>query len=178
MKLAPQVFVSHSKPVPEKIDAVVNRRFWKPDGGLWTSTLDEEGGQWLRWLHGEGYSLDGERWGGKLWLLEPKEANLFTVWTPREFRELTDAFPYDLANHDSIESLGPFVDWAAMTESYDGVYVPNPWPWRFGHEDMGAGMFFYGLDAECTCWFRWRFEGEPQELDPAPYLTNLNGREA
>ena len=173
MKLAPQVFVSHSKPEPEKIDEVTARRFWKPCGGLWTSTLDEEGGQWLRWLHGEGYGLENERWGGKLWILEPREANLFAVWSPREYRELTERFPLDLARHDSLRDLAPFVDWPAVAEAYDGLYVPNPWTWRFGHDDMAAGMFFYGMDAECTCWFRWCFEGEPLEVPAWPYIKKL-----
>lgn len=174
VKLAPQVFVSHTKPEAGKIEKVSWRRLWKPTGGLWTSTLDEEGGQWLRWLHGEGYRLDNERWGGKLWLLEPKESNLFVVWSPKEYRELTDRFPLEMAGQETVSRVGPFVDWSALEEFYDGIYVPNPWTWRFGHDDLSAGMFFYGMDAECTCWFRWRFQGMPQEIDPTPYLIKLN----
>ena len=151
MKLATQVFVSHTKPEAGKISKINDRHFWKPTGGLWTSTLNEEGGQWLRWLHRQGYKLDDPRWGGKVWLLEPKEANLFVVWSPKEYRELTERFPYEMEDRESVASMGPFVDWEKLLEFYDGIYVPNPWTWRFGHDDLGAGMFFYGMDAECTC---------------------------
>lgn len=173
MKLATQVFVSHTKPDPEKIDEVIDRRFWKPTGGLWTSTLDEGGGQWMRWLHGEGYSLDNERWGGKLWILQPKEANLFTVWSPREYGYLTQHFPHE-SNHGALEALEPIVDWVAVSKSYDGIHVPNPWTWRFGHDNLGAGLFFYGMDAECTCWFSWCFEEEVLDVPAWPYLDYLN----
>lgn len=172
MKLATQITVLHEKPEPDKIDDVIDRRFWKPTGGLWTSTLDEAGGQWLRWLTGEGYSLDEPRWGGKLWLLEPTEANVFMVWSPRELGQLVEQFPHPSREIDVYDKWR-FVDWVEMSKHYDAVSVPNPWTWRFGHEDMGAGMFFYSMDAECTCWFRWCFEGEPQEVDPAPYLAKL-----
>ena len=174
MKLAPQVFVSHSKPEAEKIDEVIDRRFWKPTGGLWTSTLDEGGGQWLRWLHSQSYGLDSERWGGKVWRLQPEEANLFTVWSPKEYGYLTEHFPTEPITHGSLAPLEPFVDWPAVSRAYDGIYVPNPWTWRFGHDNIGAGMFFYGMDAECTCWFNWCFEGAPEEIDPTPFLTYLN----
>lgn len=176
MKLAPQVFVSHSKPEPEKIHQITERRIWKPTGGLWTSTLDEGGGQWLRWLIGEGYNLDDERWGGKLWLLQPAPANLFTIWSPKELHELERQFPLE-AHPASAFGLELFVDWPAVSVRYDGIYVPNPWTWRFGHEDIAAGMFFYSLDAECTCWFNWCFEGEPVEVAAWPYLNHLKGEE-
>ena len=58
------------------------------------------------------------------------------------------------------------VDWAHLAREYDAVHVPNPWAHRFS-DDMAASMFFYTMDAECTFWFRWRFEGEPKLLDPA-----------
>lgn len=177
VKLSPQVFVSDSKPEAGKIHKVTERHFWKPFGGLWTSTLDEVGGQWLRWLNDNDY-FGTKRWGGKLWLLEPKEANLFVVWSPKEYRELTERFPHEMVSQEVVAHIGPFVDWPALSEFYDGIYVPSPWTWRFGHEDMAAAMFFYGMDAECTCWFRWRFQGIPQEIDPAPYLAKLSDHEA
>ena len=172
MKLAPQVFVSHSKPEPDKIDQITERRFWKPTGGLWTSTLDEAGGQWLRWLIGEGYELENEKWGGRLWLLQPRDANIFTIWSPKELHELYKQFPAEQIPRGALGDLR-FIDWPAVAENYDGVYTPNPWTWRFGHEDHDAAMFFYSLDAECTCWFNWCFEGEPLEVAAWPYLDKL-----
>lgn len=183
-KLKPQVFVSESVPEPEALDPIKNDYFWKPrSGGLWTSTLNDEGGGWLRWLHGEGYSLDQERWGGKLWQLEPAEANLYVAWSPKEFRELVRRYPHpemeDFNTRIRAVSVSGFgedfylwVDWEEMSKDYDGLHVPTPYSWRF-HDDHAASMFFYSMDAECTCWFRWCFEGRPVELDPEPFLTKL-----
>lgn len=179
-KLASQVFVSHEIPRADAIDPVADRVFWKPTGGLWTSTLDDEGGQWLRWLIGEGYSLEQERWGGRLWRLEPTEANLLVIRGPDDLWQAVDSYPHPRAVELGLVSLSSFktmLDWAAIAEDYDGVHVPNPWPWRFGIHDYDASMFFYSMDAECTCWFRWCFEGRPVELDPEPFLAKLRGDE-
>jgi hypothetical protein len=176
VKLASQVFVSHTLPEPRKVEPIEDRQFWKPAGGLWTSTLNEEGGEWVRWLTGENYDLEDERWGGKLWLLEPGDANLFVAWGPRELYELVERYPHPLATEKpELSSFKTMLDWPAVASEYDGVHVPNPWPWRFGHDDLGAAMFFYSMDAECTCWFRWCFEGDPVELDPEPFLLALKG---
>lgn len=188
MKLASQVFVSHSKPKESELVPTQGQAqyggFHKPAGGLWTSTLNDEGGEWLRWLTGEGYHLEDERWGGKLWQLEPREANLFVVWGPKELSELCERYPHPL-REKALDEVGQgsmawdsmlwLVDWGTMAEDYEAVHIPNPWTWRFGlsGSEMGASMFFYSMDAECTCWFRWCFEGEPVELDPAPFLANL-----
>jgi hypothetical protein len=180
VKLGSQVFVSHTTPEPHLIEPVENGSdlFWKPrKGGMWTSTLDEEGGEWVRWLNGEGYPLEDERWGGKLWLLSPAEANVYVVAGPKELFALHEQFP--LAVPASISELKMFrrmVDWEAASQVYDAIWVPNPWAYRFltpgigsSEEEMEeahqASMFFYVMDAECTCWFRWCFEGEPQLLD-------------
>lgn len=176
--LPTQVLVCPTKPEESQLDPVQNDHFWKPRfGGLWTSTLNDEGGEWLRWLTGEGYELGDEKWGGRLWQLTPREANVYTVWTPDELRELVDRYPHpELDSFNSLigESLGGYlwVDWVEMAKEYDAVHVPNPWPWRF-YGDPAASMFFYSMDAECTCWFRWCFEGEPVELDPEPFLVKL-----
>lgn len=170
MKLQPQSFVSRTPPEAARITPVTNEKFWKPVGGLWTSTLDEFGGQWVRWLT-ERYSLGDPRWGGKLWLLKPVEANIVVISNPTDLRELAAKYPQKLTvKEQRIRSFALLLDWEAIAQDYDGLHVPNPWPWRFG-DDYEAGMFFYGMDAECTCWFRWCFEGEPEEIDTGPYIA-------
>ncbi|HSE44882.1 MAG TPA: hypothetical protein VLA89_06095 [Gemmatimonadales bacterium] len=179
IQLASQVFVSHTYPEAEKLQPVQSEHFWKPRaGGLWTSTLNDEGGEWVRWLIGEGYSLEEEGWGGKLWRLEPAEANLLVIWSPAELRNLVEVYP-----HPELEEFNAryqaaglegylWVNWEEMAKDYDGFHIPNPWPWRFC-DDIPASMFFYSMDAECTCWFKWCFEGDPVELDPEPFLAKL-----
>lgn len=162
MKLPTQVFVSHTKPEPHLLEPTLNGEefFWKPRGGLWTSTLDEEGGDWVRWLCGENYSLADERWGGQLWLLQPADVNVYVVRTPDDLKALHARFPLPMPEKlSSLRSFRHMVDWEAVAHVYDAVHIPNPWPYRFGMDE--TSMFFYILDAECTCWFRWCFEGEP-----------------
>lgn len=167
--LADQALVCPTKPEPSKLLPVESDHFWKPrNGGLWTSTLNDEGGEWLRWLANAGYSLEQETWGGRLWRLTPRETTVYMVWSPRELRELFERFP-----HPDVEEInagyrerggeGDFylwIDWEKMALDYDAIHIPNPWPWRFS-EDHAASMFFYSMDAECTCWFRWCFEDDP-----------------
>jgi len=124
----------------------------------------------VRWLDGQNYTLDDPRWGGDLWLLEPKEANLAVVAHPSDLRELCASYPHPELDHfnslsERVKSFELLVDWERLSQDYDGLHVPNPWPWRFGYGDdfdYAASMFFYTMDAECTCWARWCFEGEPR----------------
>jgi len=177
-QLEPQVFVGRAAPTADAIKPVTNEKFWKPVGGLWTSTLNHEGGEWLRWLLSEIFTryatvedLQGsERWGGRMWKLTPREANVAIVHEPADLRMLHERYPQQLTEAEKqIRSFALLIDWEALSRDYDGMHIPNPWPWRFGG-DYEASMFFYGMDAECTCWFRWCFEGEPEEIDATPFL--------
>lgn len=166
MRLKTQVFVGE-KPEAEKIEGPTAEAFWKPQGCLWTSTLNEQGGQWVEWLLGNDFSLEDERWGGGLWLLEPDEAKICVIEDPADLWRISKRYPFRRPDiNPAIQSFRVLVDWPALSREYDAVHIPNPWPWRFG-DDMAASMFFYTMDAECTFWFRWRFEGEPRLLDPA-----------
>lgn len=173
MKLPTQIFVSHAKPEPDKIPPVTTKEiFWKPRGGMWTSSLDDQGGQWLDFIRGN-YSVEDEKWGGTLWALEPRDANVYVIYGPDELLALVERYPHPQAKEWVEKGLDTFrvlLDWPKVAQDYDGVWVPNPWPWRFGYDDHAVSMFFYTLDAESTVWFRWCFEGEPRELDPAQYL--------
>jgi hypothetical protein len=157
VKVPHQVFVSHSLPCASRMHPVRNQKdFPKPSGGLWTSTADRGGGEWIRWLLAEGYSLSARTLGGKIWLLRPVPARVAIIGGPREFLELANRYP-----------AGPHlgvIDWEALAEEWDAVWTPNPSRWRYA--SGCSGRFFDSLDVECTIWFRWCFEGPPKELDP------------
>lgn len=165
-RLATQVCVSHTAPVSHAITPVERELFWKPLGGLWTSTLDDEGGDWVRWLKDQDYSLEDPRWGGKLWRLEPTDAKVFIVATPDNYNDLADRFPYPDNPLPELKSMEKIIDWPAVASVYDAVHVPIPHAYRWGISDeyYAANLFFNTCDAESTCWFRWCFEGEAQEV--------------
>ena len=180
--LPPQLTILHDKPEAEKIvvPAGEDQNHYKPMGGLWTSTLNDQGGEWLRWLTGEGYSLEMDRWGGTCWELTPRYARVYVVWSPKQLHDLAELYPHRRqADADALKiaSFRTRIAWDRMTEDWDAVHIPNPWPWRFGYDDLGASMFFYSMDAESTCWFRWCFEEDVVELDPEPFLDKLKGDE-
>lgn len=181
--LPPQLTILEDLPMDEKIVVPkgLEQSHYKPTGGLWTSTLNEEGSEWLRWLTGEGYTLDQKRWGGKCWKLHPTHARVYVVWSPKQLHDLAELYPHPQQSVEDFSRIASFrtrVAWDRMADDWDAVHVPNPWPWRFGYDDLGASMFFYSMDAESTCWFRWCFEGEPEEIDPAPFMANLKKGEA
>ncbi len=130
MRLRTQVFVG-DKPEAEKITPVIAECFWKPRGGLWTSSLNDEGGQWVEWLKGEGYSLKDERWGGGLWLLEPDEAKVCVIEDPADLWKLHKRYPFRAPEIAGLQSMRILVDWVALSRDYDCVHVPNPWAHRW-----------------------------------------------
>lgn len=172
MRLPTQVFVSTEKPEAQKLNPISKDLFWKPRGGMWTSTLDDDRGQWVEWLEGQDYSLEDPKWGGDLWLLEPRDANVLVIATPDDYNQLAERFPYPdnpFAGRD-LKMMDRLVDWVSVSENYDAMHVPDPRANRFslfGNMDdydkyYSAGLFFDTCDAESTCWFRWCFEGDPK----------------
>ena len=46
-----QAFVGE-EPRKELVQPITNRMFIKPNGGIWTSSYNEEyGSDWIRWMH-------------------------------------------------------------------------------------------------------------------------------
>ena len=116
MKLNTQVFVGTEKPEPDKISLLSDDLFWKPCGGLWTSTLDDEGGDWVRWLHDQGYSLDMPRWGGDLWVLKPTDANVLVIDNPGIYNDLAERFPHRMTGLKGIHAFERLVAWPDVAE--------------------------------------------------------------
>lgn len=171
MKLPTQISVLSTKPEPEKITDVADDLFWKPRGGLWTSTLDDDRGDWVRWMEDQGYTLETPRWGGDLWLLEPVDANVLVLATPDDYNKLGKRFPHPRGSELSslLRSFDPAIYWPDVAKKYDAVHIPDPRPYRLLLEEeyYSASMFFNVVDAESTCWFKWCFEGEPKLMTKA-----------
>lgn len=167
MLLPTQVFISTEKPEKDKLQPIKNDYFWKPRaGGLWTSSLVDDRSDWMVWLEEQGYTLDMERWGGDVWLLEPADANVFVVSSPDEYMELATNYPLSLPfslKASRLRILDNLVDWEAVSRDFEAIHVPDPRAFRFGL-NSSAAMFFDTCDAESTCWFKWCFQGEPKVM--------------
>lgn len=150
LTLPPQMFASRGEaPDPAKVNPIENGH-WKPTGGLWTSTLDEEErSDWQRWY-------ESEDWGNYThrWKLVPTEARVAVVRDPDELETWYERYPAPTGI--PIRAFAEQLDYKAMAEDFDAVTFPEPWSHRFG--DHFGSMLFYTLDAESTCWFRWCFE--------------------
>lgn len=145
--MKPQLFVHGEEPDPEKFDKVQNREaFWKPKGGLWTSTLDGDSSAWIDWCK-------RERWGlsegmGKFALYPEDDVDVFVVDVYDDLEQLVEDYPRD------IQFPRPLIDFEKMAEDYDGMQVTE----RGQAETRFGKVNLYGWDCESTFWFNWCFE--------------------
>jgi len=163
VRLPTQLFAGE-RPDPDRLDPVENDdRFWKPRGGLWTSTYTPGGehlSSWVEWTVGEDFKVADE-----FWLLEPLDSRVGVVRDQADLRELADEY----AVHDHrLADLPIFarsiLDYERLAADFDALWIPAPWGHRFG-DDPGLGIWFSTMDSECVLWFRWRFERAPLRLE-------------
>jgi hypothetical protein len=159
----PQVFLGN-KPDPKKFRPVHNAPdfFWKPLGGLWTSTHTpdaEHPSSWVEWTEAEQFKVSKKRW-----LLQPRDdARVAVCATPGDLHAFLELYPRPVP--PTLTGLlmmrSAALDYQKMTKDYDGLWIPSPWRWRFGLDEEYAylSMFFYVMDSECTLWFDWVFDG-------------------
>jgi hypothetical protein len=128
---------------------VRNDSWHKPQGGLWTSTKDENiVSGWYEWAHSEGM-LPTE---ATTWELTPeRDAVLIEVDSLGDLTAL-------LERYSEGERWGrmPRIDFEAMVQDgFDGMHLTDSGQWATRMSDPSL----YGWDCESTVWFRWAFEG-------------------
>ncbi len=162
MALGPQVWqqrrTTNTPPNPDQLnpvsEALCGRA--KPTGGLWTCTLDDDGGGWIRWC------LDTDFQGPsfQLWRLDPDPAaRVYTIDTLEDLLRLCDRFP---AVCDHPRDCAPlrrdladvWLGWRRVAEVYDAVHLTEKGQWR---TRLSMPTNLYGWDCESTLWFRWAF---------------------
>jgi hypothetical protein len=173
VRLPTQLFAG-TRPERAKLKPVTNgvdggrQIFWKPTGGLWTSTYtpdDEHPSNWVEWSTLEQFAVDkyAERW-----LLEPDDCRVAHVVTQDDLADLLATYRLEVPK---LEGLGlsfekSLLDFEALAEDFDALTFPAPWAERFTG-DHGLAIFFSVLDSECSLWFRWCFHGHPRRLEKA-----------
>lgn len=130
-----------AKPEVAKVEpvSIMDHRS-KPFGGVWTSSLTEEGSSdWERWCVEQNFRTDRDDMS---WTLKPSDdVVLLHVESRADVAALEECF-------GKQGLFGVELDWEAMAKEFDGLSLSNPW----------VGDTFYGWDCESTLFFRWSFE--------------------
>lgn len=139
-----QLYVGTTKELKaNKMEAIRNPRIrleakGKPLGGLWTSTINEQGGSgWTEYLENERWNPYGNAEVHRFVLTPRADVKLIEIYSYEAYRVLQKYFP---GNDGTI-------DWVKMSEQFDGVHMTA--------QDMPSELSF---GCESTCWFRWVFE--------------------
>jgi hypothetical protein len=172
VKLPTQLWLSDSGiPTPDLCWPVRNDdSHWKPRGGMWTSTLTDDGrSDWWEWCRGEGF---GDY--STAWILEPADCRVFEVATPTDLETLearyrkTDGSMADYINsfksddpkwdkeYTRLTYGGWGIDYEKVAEEWDAIWVPTVHAFRMAH--CYGMMWFNSMDVESTIWLRFMFE--------------------
>lgn len=145
-----QTHVGRAKPQPERIDPIQNPDTPtgnKPYGGIWTSTLRDDGSSaWIDWCRKEEWGISDDM---AVWKLAPNpDATILVIDTYDDFRELLDAFGWEIMGKRAVD----YERIAADTE-YDAMRLTSNGQRDTRFERPGL----YGWDVESTVWFDWVF---------------------
>lgn len=141
-----------------------NYGFIKPNGGLWTSTLNGDSSDWIRWCEDNEFRVPG-KWRG--WTLKPVDhARIYRVDSVSSATWLFSQYATDLRV--------PFwlLDFEAVAWEWDAIHltVKGEIVTR-----MMQPITFYGWDCESTLWFRWMFTSvAPWHQNRQPRRTSEN----
>lgn len=158
--LGPQVFTHTEEPDPAKVEPVENFSYFKPTGGIWTSSLDGDVSGWIRWCKGEQWGISEDT---KMWILYPEsDLDIYTVDGLGDLQVLIQEYSISGA-----AGLREYVDYQGLAweTSYDGMRVTA----RGEHETRFSEPSLYGWDCESTLHFDWNFT----DVEYVGYVTDV-----
>lgn len=151
--LGTQAFIDDTPPRRARFDPPTNRDQMphKPDGGLWTSTLQEDGScAWLDWCQAERWGLTAE---SKLYALEPEpDISVFEIDRDDDLQRALAEWRRGDVSPVVARMFAP-LDFEAMATEYDAIHLTE---WGQVHT-RHSHPSLYGWDTECTLWLRWSF---------------------
>lgn len=158
-----QAFVSETRPREAAFDRPTNDPHFrnKPSGGLWTSTLHDDGtSAWLDWCEDERWGLTNET---VVYALDPEpDASVFVLDSQGDLLRLLGSFARD-KDHDLLKPrLTAQIDFEAVAKHYDAIHLTE----RGQISTRLATPGLYGWDTESTLWLRWAFRAV-EEIAPA-----------
>lgn len=140
IELGDQLFYHELKPNNELMLPIKNRLHSKALGGMWTSTLNNEGSDWIKWCLLEGYDLKPNK---RSWILRPSGGNLLLINSLDDFERLYKTFSYSINTFQML-------NYERMAQEYDGIHLTKKGL-------INTYSKLWGWDCESTHWFRWCF---------------------
>lgn len=139
--------------VEKEVYPIHNNRFVKANGGLWTSSYNEEyGSEWVRWCMSEGFCVPKNNiWHGVI-LTPSTDANILVIDSLVDLIEIHRK--YMLENEKDMPFLMEFLDYEKIAMDYDAMHLTSKGQW----ETRLSMPSLYGWDVESTHWFRWKFD--------------------
>lgn len=139
--------------IPATDGSATSSRF-KPNGGLWTSTLIDGTTGWVDWCRGEDFGgVDAHAW----WQVTPEpDARVLVIDGERDLRAVAEAFPRDTGYVGIPYIPERTVSFEAMIAAgYAGLRVTHEghWETRYLHGVLNT----YSWDCESTVWLSWCF---------------------
>lgn len=170
----PQLHVNHydlARPDADLMRPIKNNQFWKPSGGLWTSTYDPIlGSEWIS-VAEEVNKATGKE---SFYVLYPSpDAKIYVINCYNDYHRLVEKYPScpPEALSDILRRALTMPDFERIAEDYDAIHLTafgersTRHPYLYGITETYR---FLGWDCESTVWFRWKFDRceqtQPQRL--------------
>ena len=148
-----QLFINTTGFNPGKMHPVknTNNPFYKPQGGLWTSTLLPDGeSAWTNFCDEANFHLDDVEYYTHI-MVEPT-AKLYRIDTMADLKKIASVEP-------TLKKWG-YIDFEELAKEYDGIYLSEQGLLATRVFDMLEHPINLNTwDTECTLWFRNVFTG-------------------
>lgn len=156
--LGPQLFWPRQDKPPSKelIEPVIG--YWqKPLGGLWTSTMTEEGlSDWVSWCRIQEFDYAPARLAYVL--IPRKDAKILTINCGEDLAAIKDKY----AGKPEVLSYYTSINWKAIGDDYDGVHLTCSGNQKL---HLSMPMDLNSWDVESTVWYRWVFEDNVKAIN-------------
>lgn len=151
----------HTEPLDvATVGPIVDIKFIKPKGGLWTSPLRYDGDRltgtgWTDWCNSEEFGNPS----APITLIHPNpDAAVYLIDTAEDLKALEQAY---WQPSDYPISMFPQLSWEAVAADFDAIWLTDGGQWATRFSTPGL----YGWDCETVFWLRPVFTvGETVEL--------------
>ncbi|MCY8577537.1 hypothetical protein MOD24_16965 [Bacillus haynesii] len=152
MTISIQLFCGAKAPQKSLIQPIKNQiEILKAQGGIWTSTYNEEfGSEWLT-FYNTVFGIPEEGLNG--WLLTPSPtARVYTIDSYDDLNRLFKSYELKITGVPNIIKM---LDFEKMTEDFDAIHLTTQ-----GKTETRLSHPFklHTWDCECTHWFKWCFD--------------------